>query len=241
MRKITEGLGCRDIVAVATSAVRKAANGPEFVTAMQAETGIPIQVIDGEEEAELAALSARHHFEMASARYGLLDIGGGSVEVVMATGDHIEEIFSLDLGRGLPHRALPSPGPDPREGSPELREAPAPDLRRRFLQVDTPLRCLIGSGGTITAIAAMVMAQRHEPYRHLPRLRGAALRGRPPAGHAPAQEPPGAKHVPGLSPDRADIIVAGVAAVDALMRSFGTNHLRINERGIREGLIIRLP
>jgi exopolyphosphatase/guanosine-5'-triphosphate,3'-diphosphate pyrophosphatase len=47
------------------------------------------------------------------------------------------------------------------------------------------------------------------------------------------------KNIPGLSPERADIIVAGVAAVEALMRHLGTNILKINERGIREGLIIR--
>jgi exopolyphosphatase/guanosine-5'-triphosphate,3'-diphosphate pyrophosphatase len=98
MRKIIDGLGVEVIEAVATSAVRKASNGPEFLAEMKRETGLRVRIIDGREEAELAALSAWHHFEMANARYLLVDIGGGSVEIVSAVGSHIEEIASLELG-----------------------------------------------------------------------------------------------------------------------------------------------
>lgn len=239
MRKINEGLGCQDIVAVATSAVRKAANGPEFVAAMEQETGIAIRVIDGEEEAELAALSARHHFDMGGIRYGLVDIGGGSIEMVIATGHHIEEITSLELGAlfltetFLPHD--PIPDKDFQKLVKHLRKT----IRTAFAGCDVPLRCLIGSGGTITSIAGMVMSQRQETYdtvhgyevlrseivHLLAMLQRKSCKDR--------------RNIAGLSPERADIIVAGVAAIDALMNFFGTNVLRINERGIREGLIIR--
>jgi exopolyphosphatase/guanosine-5'-triphosphate,3'-diphosphate pyrophosphatase len=99
--------------------------------------------------------------------------------------------------------------------------------------------CIIGSGGTVTSIAAMVMAMRREEYGSihgyellrselvhlLAMLARKDLRGR--------------LAVPGLNPDRADIIVAGVAAIDELMEFFSANLLRVNERGLREGLIIR--
>ena len=89
MRKIIDGLGARYIEAVATSAVRKALNGTDFIAAMQQETGIPIRVITGKEEAQLTTLSALHHFDMANTRYALIDIGGGSIEVITLSLIHI--------------------------------------------------------------------------------------------------------------------------------------------------------
>jgi exopolyphosphatase/guanosine-5'-triphosphate,3'-diphosphate pyrophosphatase len=239
MHKITEGLDCRDIVAVATSAVRKAANGAEFVTAMQRETGIAIRVIDGEEEAELAALSARHHFDMAGTRYGLVDIGGGSIEVVIATGHHIEEIVSLELGAVFLTETFLPRDPIPDKDFRKLHKHLRRSIGAAFTDVGTPLRCLIGSGGTITSIAGMVMAQRKEPYNTVHGyevLRSEVVHLLAMLQRKSCKE---RRSVAGLSPERADIIVAGIAAVDALMRFFDTNLLRINERGIREGLIIR--
>jgi len=239
MRKISDGLGCRDIVAVATSAVRKAANGPDFVAAMRAETGIGIRVIDGEEEAELAALSARHHFDMASTRYGLIDIGGGSIEVVIATGHHIEEIVSLELGAVFLTETFLPRDPISAKDFDKLRKHLRKTIDAAFADCDTPLRSLIGSGGTITSIAGMAMAQHQEPYDTVHGyevLRSEIVHLLAMLQRKSCKE---RRTVAGLSPERADIIVAGIAAVDALMRFFGTNRLRINERGIREGLIIR--
>jgi exopolyphosphatase/guanosine-5'-triphosphate,3'-diphosphate pyrophosphatase len=239
MRKITEGLGCRDIVAVATSAVRKASNGPEFVAAMQRETSISIRVIDGEEEAELAALSARHHFDMASNRYGLVDIGGGSIEVVIATGHHIEEIVSLELGAVFLTEKFFPRDPIPDKDFDKLSKHLRKTIGTVFADCDTPLRCLIGSGGTITSIAGMIMAQRQETYDTVHGyevLRSEIVHLLAMLQRKSCKE---RRDIPGLNPERADIIVAGVVAVDSLMRFFGTNLLRINERGIREGLIIR--
>lgn len=239
MRKITEGLGCRDIVAVATSAVRKAANGGEFVAAMQLDTGIAIRVIDGEEEAGLAAVSARNHFDMGGSRYGLVDIGGGSIEVVIATGHHIEEIVSLELGAVFLTETFLTRDPIPDKDFGKLGKHLRRTIKDALKEVDTPLRCLIGSGGTITSIAGMIMAQRREPYGTVHGyevLRSDIVHLLAMLQRKNCKE---RRNIPGLSPERADIIVAGIAAVDALMGFFGTNVLRINERGIREGLIIR--
>ena len=99
MKKIADGLEVAAIEAVATSAVRRAANGREFLAAMRRETGVEIALISGEEEAELAVLSAcQRHFDLDHARHALIDIGGGSLEVVTTVGEHVEEIFSLELG-----------------------------------------------------------------------------------------------------------------------------------------------
>jgi exopolyphosphatase / guanosine-5'-triphosphate,3'-diphosphate pyrophosphatase len=94
-KKIIDGYQVRSIEAVATSAVRKAANGPEFIKAIKSDIGLDVEVISGEAEAELAALSAFHNFDLESVRHLIFDIGGGSLELITALGNHIEELLSL--------------------------------------------------------------------------------------------------------------------------------------------------
>ncbi|BCR06807.1 exopolyphosphatase [Desulfuromonas versatilis] len=239
MRKIMDGLGVETIEAVATSAVRKAANGAEFLVAMERETGIGVRLIDGEEEAELAALSAWHHFDMANARYLLVDIGGGSVEVVSAVGRHIEEITSLELGAVFLTEHFLAADPIPDKELSHLRKHIRQQLRAALDPADFPVRYLIGSGGTMTTIAGMVKAGRKERYDsvhgyevlHSEIVHLLAMLARKTCKER--------RSLPGLSPERADIIVAGVAVVDELMRLSGTNLLKVNERGIREGLILK--
>ena len=87
------------IEAVATSAVRKAANGQQFIEDIKNRIGLEVAVISGEEEAELAALSAFHNFDLEGVSHLIFDIGGGSLELITALGTHIEEILSLVEGK----------------------------------------------------------------------------------------------------------------------------------------------
>jgi exopolyphosphatase / guanosine-5'-triphosphate,3'-diphosphate pyrophosphatase len=99
--------------------------------------------------------------------------------------------------------------------------------------------CLLGSGGTMNAIASMAMVMGKESYQSIHGydiLRSQVV-------HILAmllrKELKERRNVPGLNADRSDIIIAGVTVVDELMRFFGANILKINERGVREGLILR--
>lgn len=239
MRKIAEGLGVVAVEAVATSAVRRASNGPAFVEAMAREAGVRLRIITGEEEAELAALSARHHFEMVGTRYALFDIGGGSVEVVTAVGEHIEEIRSLELGAVVLTERFLGRDPIPEKDLERLRRYVRKQLRRHLPVEDFVPQRSIGSGGTIAALGSMAMALRHERYDSVHGyevLRSDVVHLLAMLARKPLKE---RRCVPGLSADRADIIVAGAAVVDLLMEHLGANVLTVNERGIREGLILR--
>lgn len=239
MRKIAEGLGVTALEAVATSAVRRASNGQDFVDAMARETGVELRVISGDEEAELAALSARHHFDMAGTRYALLDIGGGSLEVVTAVGEHIEDIRSLELGAVVLTERFLHRDPIAEKDLERLRRHVRKHLRRHLPVEDfVPQRC-IGSGGTVTTLGGMAMALRHERYGSVHGtevLRSEVVHLLAMLARKPLKE---RRAVSGLPADRADIIVAGAAVVDLLMEHLGVNVLTVNERGIREGLILR--
>jgi exopolyphosphatase / guanosine-5'-triphosphate,3'-diphosphate pyrophosphatase len=97
-RKLVAGFNVEAVEAVATSAIRTATNGKQLVALLSEELGHEIKVISGEEEAELTAASSLSNFDMNGKRHAMVDIGGGSVEIVMACGNHVEEFYSLDLG-----------------------------------------------------------------------------------------------------------------------------------------------
>ena len=90
-RKLVDGFHVEAVEAVATSAIRTATNGKELVVMLSEELGHEIKVISGEEEAELTAASSLSNFDMYGKRYAMVDIGGGSVEIVMACGNLVEE------------------------------------------------------------------------------------------------------------------------------------------------------
>jgi exopolyphosphatase / guanosine-5'-triphosphate,3'-diphosphate pyrophosphatase len=239
IRKLIDGLKVTEVEAVATSAVRSAVNGPELVQVLNRELGREILVISGEEEAELAAISALHNFEMNGKRYAMIDIGGGSVEIVTALGNHVEECYSLDLGAVvLTERFFPT---DPiRTGDfQKFQRHVRAELKKAFSGQKIAVQSFIGSGGTITSLGYMVMNMRRQEYSsvhgyetlrsELVHLLAMLMR----------RDIKGRRAIPGLNPDRADIIVAGLGVVDELMRFFNANTLLVNERGIREGLIIR--
>lgn len=238
-KKIIDGYGVRTIEAVATSAVRKAANGSTFIADIRERVGLEVAVISGDDEAELAALSAFHNFDVEGARHLLVDIGGGSLEMVTTVGRHIEEIYSLELGAVyLSETFLRGDSPAAEEYN-RLRRRIRKILRETFPQGKPIVSAVIGSGGTVTSMASMLLAGRKEEYgsahgheilrSDVVHLLAMLLR----------KDLKELRAIPGLNPDRADIIVAGVMVIDELMEFFQTNLLRINERGIREGLILR--
>ena len=238
-KKIIDGYGVKGIEAVATSAVRKAANGKAFIAAVKAQTGISVAVISGEEEAELVALSAFNNFDMEGTRHLLVDIGGGSLELITTVSRHVEEIFSLELGAVYLTETFLKGDLPAAVAHNKLRRHIRKILKQTFPAGKPAVNALIGSGGTITAIAAMVLAGRNEVF-------GSAhgyevLRSDVVHLQAMLQRKNLAelRSVPGLSPDRADIIVAGVTVIDELLEFCQGNLLKVNERGIREGLILR--
>ncbi|BCS53741.1 Ppx/GppA phosphatase family protein [Geobacter sp. SVR] len=239
MRMLIDGFKVSEVEAIATSAIRNASNGRDLVEELSRLLGREIKVISGQEEAELAAISALHNFEMSGKRYVMIDIGGGSVELVTALGSHIEECFSVDLGAVLMTEQFFTSDPIRSSDYQKFRRHVRTVLKKTFSGEKISAQNIIGSGGTITSLGNMVMSMRRQTFSSVHGYE--VLRSE--VVHLLAmlmrKDLKARRSLPGLNPDRADIIVAGCAVVDELMRFFGANQLRVNERGIREGLIIR--
>lgn len=239
MQKISNGLGAEVIDVVATSAVRKARNREAFIHQVKEETGLHIQIINGEQEAELARLSVQHNFSLENQRYAIADIGGGSVEIIVATGQHSETVLSLELGAVFLTEKFIQQDPIDDQEFRKLRKHIRKSLKAHGIGEGLPVASLIGSGGTMTNIGSMVMAMRGEQYESVHRyevLRSEVIHLLAMLSRSTHKE---RMSIPGLNPERTDIILAGIVLADELMRRCRSNLLQINAQGIREGLILQ--
>ncbi|NJD90631.1 MAG: Ppx/GppA family phosphatase, partial [Geobacter sp.] len=150
-KKIFDGYQVNAVEAVATSAVRKAANGAEFIAEIRKRCNLDVAIISGEEEAELAALSAFNNFDMEGGRHLLVDIGGGSLELVTTIGRHVEEIFSLDLGAVYLSETFLKTELPTQDALKRLRRHIRKTLKAAFQEERPTVSAIIGSGGTITS------------------------------------------------------------------------------------------
>jgi exopolyphosphatase / guanosine-5'-triphosphate,3'-diphosphate pyrophosphatase len=238
-RQLLDGLKVQIVEAIATSAVRTAGNGKELIKTLSDELGHEIRIISGEEEAELTASSALANFDMYGKRHVMVDIGGGSVEIVTASGNHVEEFYSLELGAVVMTDRFIKSDPTTESELKKLQRHIRTSVKQSGANKKLSIDSLIGSGGTFTALGYMTKQMKKDNFVSIHGyevLRADVI-------HLLAmlsrKDLKGRQTIPGLNQDRADIIVAGLAVIDEIMDSFDVNRILINERGIREGLLIR--
>ena len=240
MATLARQLGASRIEAVATSAVRDAANAEQFVARVRQEAGLELRIIDGAAEARLSYLSALAHFDLGAGRTVVMDIGGGSLELALAADGVLDDLVSLPFGAlRLSERYLrDGTGPKAlRELRADVRDAVKDVLPRR----DWRGSQLIGSGGTFTNLAGIHLARRgmlvarnrHETS--VPRVEVEHI-----LDSLAAMPPEERRGVAGLNPERADIIVAGIAVAAEVMARIEARDLIVSRYGIREGLLLEL-
>jgi exopolyphosphatase / guanosine-5'-triphosphate,3'-diphosphate pyrophosphatase len=231
-----EELGAEAVEAIATSAVRDAENGSAFIAELRERFALSARVLDGEEEARLTYLGATS--ERAPTEPTLvIDIGGGSTELIVGTGAEIS--FHASLQAGVVRHSERHIGSDPPTAV-EL-ESLAGDVRG---QIETAIghgveaKAGIAVAGTPTSLAAVEMEL--EPYDPA-RVHGHAL-SLPSIQRMLSQlaSVPLAQRVeiPGLHPDRAPTIVAGVVILVETMRAFGLERIEVSEHDILYGTAI---
>jgi exopolyphosphatase / guanosine-5'-triphosphate,3'-diphosphate pyrophosphatase len=239
-KRLAEKLGADPILAVATSAVREAKNGGEFALRVWDRLGLHVDVITGVEEARLIFLAAAHAVDFRRQRPIVIDVGGGSVEIIAGQGDQIRWIESLKLGVvRLTERFLRSDPPEPREIATlqsHLDRTLAPVFRRarRFRP-----SLLVGTSGTLLNLTAMAAALEtgnapariHNRTLTLRRL--AAVREK-----VLAYDAEGRSELVGLDRRRVDLIPAGTLLAETLIEGFGLNQLRACDWALREGILL---
>ena len=229
--------GAARIEIVATSAVRDATNSGEFTSRVRESTGVEVRVLSGEEEALLCFRSALAHFELGSGRSLVMDIGGGSLELVLAKDGLIERVASLPFGAVRLTERFLSPTLRPK-GVRQLREHVRDGLRRSVPVKDWRGTRVIGSGGTFTNLAGIVLHRTGVSVRSAHGTRVTRVELEHVLDWVQRLDPDERSQVPGLNPARADIIVAGLATAAEVLSRFDPRDLLTSSYGIREGLLL---
>ncbi len=230
-------LGAERIEIVATSAVRDASNAADFTSRILEETGLPVRVLSGEQEALLCFRSALAHFELGAGRSLVMDIGGGSLELVLAKDGLIERVASLPYGAVRLTERFLQPEIRPRAVR-ELRRHVRDGLRRAMPVKDWRGAQVIGSGGTFTNLAGIMLSRAGVTARSTHGTRIGRVELEHVLDWLQRLSPEERAVVPGLNPARGDIIVAGLGVAAEVLARFDPDHLLVSGYGIREGLLL---
>ena len=217
------------IVVAGTEALRRASNAPRFLETVRRETGLGIHVLSGDEEAFASFLGV---VNSTSLRDGcIIDIGGGSLEVIEVEGREFRRSRSAPLGAIYAtetyFRADP---PAPRDVR-ALRKA-----ARQQLAGVAPNETLFGVGGAVRNLARIIRLRRRYPLR---RLHGLILK-RPEvrrlAQELATMDREARRRIPGVSGARIDTLPAAAVVIDEAMEVLGAATLSVSGQGLREGL-----
>lgn len=230
-----------EIVAVATSAVREAPNGDDFTRAAEAAAGIKVRTISGEEEADYIYRAVRSTVDFRGGTALVIDIGGGSLEMILGTAQEVYLARSEPLGvLRVSQQFLRSELPDAKAIE-ACRAFTRERLRKTFGRVrKIGFDLCIGTSGTINALAELA-AETHEgedagnvSLRQLSRKRLRELIER-------LASMPAADRVAklGVDPKRADTILGGAIVLDEVMSEVGAKKLLACAAALREGIVER--
>lgn len=224
--------GADEIFAYGTSIMRDAAHGPAFSDEVTSAVGIPVRILSGKEEAYYSYIGAAGTSGVVTS---VVDIGGGSTEICMGFGTDIGMRHSFRLGCVRCSKQFDTTTP---RGVAELKKH-CFDLFRHteLMQSVKNVKRWIGVGGTVTSMAAMLqelevydsakvqdfVIHQDDVNRMLKKLCAMSYDDK--------------CHLTGLMPERADIIVAGVAILDALMEYFALPEIIVSDRDLSEGLL----
>ncbi len=228
------------LLATATSAVRDARNGADVIARIEAALGQPLQVLDGETEAELTFLAVRRWFGWSAGQILLLDIGGGSLEIAAGAEEMPDAAASVPLGAGrMTVQFLPNdpPGEADVERLRTHAETTLAAVLPPFAALPRPDH-VVGSSKAIRSLARLVgypvpgwsgsermLLPRAALGSWIPRL---------------ARLPASARQeLPGITPDRTFQIVAAEVSLHAAMTSLQIDELEVSPWALREGVLLR--
>ncbi len=236
---IARRLHASEITAVGTNAFRDAANGRAVAARIARATGVPVRVLSGREEAIFSFYSARSRLARPRAYLVTIDVGGGSTELVVAERDRVRLARSLPLGAlRLTERHLHADPIAPEEYGALTREVDAVMVRVGARLAVLPPRAvdLVACGGSATTALDMVRGRQRTSRRSMQALTRAQVRRLEQTCLRASIDQ--RRRMPGLPPDRADIIPAGIAVLVAFMVRARKRSVWISDGGIREGVIL---
>ena len=241
---IAKSLQVTDIIAVATSAVREAPNGGEFLAQVKTELGLSINLIAGSEEARRIYLGVLSGMSLNDTPHLIIDIGGGSTELILGDGNEARSLSSTKIGAVRLTREYITTDPISNSEFTALQayirgmlERPIEEIRSKIQPLEV-LR-LVGTSGTIEALANL---QARESLGTVPNpLNGYQFTRNQLANWIEKfrrMKYTERASIPGMNERRAEIILAGAMILYEVMTQLNLSNLHICERSLREGVIV---
>ena len=233
--------GATEVISVGTSAIREAENQKEFLNKVKDKTGLDVRVISGPEEARLIWLGVASSIDIGDQKAIFIDLGGGSTEIVIANQRQSFYMNSLRLGAiRLTSKFIGEGwiGPVKPETYKKIKQYACSKItvvKPRVLEYG--IRLAYGSSGTLVNLAEVSnkvfkkVSGNGElilTRKNLKKL-GILL------CWLPLEE---RRKIPSINPERADIIIAGAAVIEAIMEQFGLEEIHVSHRELRDGLLV---
>jgi exopolyphosphatase / guanosine-5'-triphosphate,3'-diphosphate pyrophosphatase len=227
--------------AVATSAVRDAANREEFLERASEALGTPVEIISGQEEARLIHLGVQARWPHADKRALIIDVGGGSAELILSDHGILTEAFSKPLGAvRLTEVFLKSDPPSPAELH-RMHEYIDEKLATPFRRIGPgPFDRVIATSATAAATVCAINRVGRSRRDEADRLKATVSQVRKFYRQVSALDLAGRRKIQGIGPKRAELIVAGAAVFLRSLDLFGCASLHYSAAGVRDGIIADL-
>jgi exopolyphosphatase/guanosine-5'-triphosphate,3'-diphosphate pyrophosphatase len=243
-KNLAISLNATDIIAVATSATREAPNGQEFLDKIESELGLVVNLISGQEEARRIYLGVLSGMDFNEYPHVIIDIGGGSTELILADSHEARVLSSTKVGAVRLTRDFVTTDPIERSEFQHLRAYVRGMLERPIEQIWANLQLsevprLVGTSGTIQTLALVHALEKGgiEPNRmHGYQMSRQDLKDLVKRLSAMNYEQRFA--VAGISDKRAEIIVAGAVILLEVMNMLNLDAITFCERSLREGIIV---
>ncbi|MFD2530963.1 Ppx/GppA phosphatase family protein [Gracilimonas halophila] len=241
IKRLADSYECEEILAYATSAIREAENGGEFIQRSIDEVGVKMLAIPGRVEAELIGLAVRHGVKLTEKPVLVADVGGGSVEFILGNEEKFFYTASKKIGVSRMTEIFKPADPITQEDIKKLEshyEEQLRDVAQAFAQHRTDT--IIGSSGTMENIAQMIAARKGKSVdMTLNEMEFSAQDFKEFYDYFIKLNKKQRRKVTGLDTKRIGFINTGVVLVDYLIRKFGIKTIKISSQALREGIVIR--
>jgi exopolyphosphatase/guanosine-5'-triphosphate,3'-diphosphate pyrophosphatase len=228
--------GVRAIAAVGTAGLRIAANGSAVVAAIEARTGVHIDVISGEEESRLAYLAAKAGLGLKTGSLVVFDTGGGSSQFTFGHNSSVDERFSVDVGAVRYTERFKLDGVVSPDTLREAMAAISADLSS--IEGHPVPDKLVAMGGAVTNITAV----KHGLATYDPSIVQGTILDRAEIDRQidlyRSRDAEARRAIVGLQPKRAEVILAGACIVRTVMEKLGKESLTVSDRGLRHGVLV---
>ena len=227
--------------AVATSAVRDAGNQHEFIERAAAVLGVPVEIISGQEEARLIHLGVQSRWPQPDKRVLIMDVGGGSAELILSDRGELVEAFSKPLGAVRLTEAFLKSDPPAALEMHRMYEYIEEKLATPLRRIGTgPFDRMIATSATAAAIVCAVNRVSRPRREDADRLKVSVQQVRKFSREVSSVDLAHREKIQGLGPRRAEIIVAGAAVFRRAMELFQRPSLHYSAAGVRDGIIADL-